>query len=160
VAAAACIALSPDAWRRWSQQQFPPELVAQFARWRALIPPGSDVFWSESALESWVLLERPSYLSVVQTSGIMFSRASALELQRRARALSAIVPEGAYLRLSGGGTGIGPSAGQLEQACATSEFQFLVTPVRLSWRPLTEVPATVWHSSGGLRLYRCADRAS
>jgi hypothetical protein len=152
--------LFPDAWRRWSQQKFPAELVAQFAPWRALIPPGADVFWSESALESWVLLERPSYLTVVQTSGMMFSRASALELQRRSEALAAVVPAEAYLRLGGGGAGIGPSAQQLEQACATSEFQFLVSPVRLSWKPAAEVPAYVWHSSGGLRLYRCSDRTS
>lgn len=160
LAGAACIALLPDAWRRWSQQQFPTTLVAQFAPWRALIPPGTEVFWPESPLESWVLLERPSYLSVAQTSGMMFSRVAALELQRRARALSAVAPASAYLRLFGEGVGIGPSERQLEEACATSEFQFLVTPARLGWRPLAEVPATVWHSSGGLRLYRCADRTS
>jgi hypothetical protein len=155
-----CIALFPDAWRRWSQQRFPAVLVAQFASWRALIPPGAAVFWSESALESWVLLERPSYLSVLQSSGMMFSRAAALELQRRADALRGVVPATAYLRLDGGGAGIGPSSSQLEQACATSEFRFLVTPVRLSWQPVAELPAAVWHSSGGLRLYRCSDRIS
>lgn len=160
LAGTSCIALSPDAWRRWSQQQFPATLVARFAPWRALLPPATEVFWPESPLESWVLLERPSYLSVTQTSGVMFSRAAALELQRRANALSAIAPASAWLRLLGGGAGIGPSARQLEEACATSEFQFLVTPARLSWRPVAEVPATVWHSSGGLRLYRCADRMS
>jgi hypothetical protein len=160
LAAGACIALLPDGWRRWSQQQFGPELVARFAPWRALIPPGSNVFWSESALETWMLLQRPNYLTVVQTSGMMFSRATALELERRARALSAVVPADAYLRLSGGGAGIGPSAQQLERACATNEFQFLVTPVRLDWQPAAAVPASVWHSSGGLRLYRCSDRTS
>lgn len=158
--AALCICLLPDAWRRWSHQQFPPALRAQFAPWRALIPPGRDVFWSEAAPETWILLERPNYLSVVQTAGMMFSRAAALEMQRRAEALSAVVPAAAYLRLGGGGAGIGPSARQLEQACATSEFEFLVTPARLTWRPVAQLPADAWHSSGGLRLYRCSDRTT
>ena len=46
LAAATCVALAPDAWRRWSQQRYTPALVAEFAPWRALIPPGAEVFWS------------------------------------------------------------------------------------------------------------------
>lgn len=152
------VVLFPDTWRRWSQQRFSPSLVARFAPWRALIPAGSDVFWSESPLDTWVLLERPSYLSVAQTSGMLFSRASALELQRRAQALSAVVPPAAYLDFSGNGAGLGPSPSQLQSACASREFKFLVTGAKLSWPPLAQLPAATWHSSGGLSLYRCSDR--
>ena len=98
-------------------------MQAQFAPWRALIPPGAEVFWPESAPEAWVLLQRPSYLSVVQTSGVVFSRAAALEMQRRALALSAVVAPAAFMDFSGGGAGIGPATReQLERACATGEF--------------------------------------
>jgi len=158
MAAATCVALCPDAWRRWTQQRFPPALVAQFAPWRALIPANAAVFWPESPMETWVLLQRPSYISVTQASGVLFSRAFATELARRARALSAVVPVQAYLDFSGDGAGIGPSAEKLERACGTAEFGFLVTGAQLSWQPLAQLPRAVWHSSGGLRLYRCADR--
>ena len=149
--------LLPDTWRQWSAQRFPTSLVAQFAPWRALIPPGSQVFWSESPLETWVLLERPSYLSVSQTSGMLFSRTAAMELQRRARALSTVVPANAYLDFSGGGAGLGPPPELLERACATSEFEFLITGAKLSWQPISQLPRATWHASGGLRLYRCSE---
>jgi hypothetical protein len=158
VSAATLVMLLPEVWSEWSQQKFPQRMQAQFAPWRALIPPGGEVFWSESGLEAWVLLERPSYLSVVQTSGVVFSRAAALEMQRRALALSAVVPPAAFMDFSGNGAGIGPSREQLERACATGEFDFVVSSVALSWAPLATLPRAVWHPSGGLRLYRCSDR--
>jgi len=67
--------------------QFPPQQLARFGGFRERIPPGSNVFWPESPVAVWILLERPSYLSVIQTSGMVFSRPSALELERRADAL-------------------------------------------------------------------------
>jgi hypothetical protein len=157
-ALAACVALTPMTWESWSHAQFPPSLTVQFRPWRALIPPGTDVFWSEFPTATWVLLERPSYLSVAQTSGLVFSRPSAMEMQRRARALSALASPQAFLDFSGTGAGIGPPKERLEQACASGELPFLVTGARLSWTPVAEVSAITWHSSGGLRLYRCADR--
>jgi hypothetical protein len=156
--AGTCVTLFPDAWRRWTQQQFPATLSAQFTPWKDLIPAGSNVFWSESPLSTWVLLDRPSYISAAQTAGILFSRASAMELVRRAEALRAVVPPQAYLSFSGDGATIGPSLLQLDRACATGEFEFLVTSARLPWHPIAHLPRTVWHSSGGLGLYRCADR--
>ena len=158
VSAATLLTLLPDVWAGWSQQRFPRAMQAQFAPWRALLPPGVEVFWSESGLEAWVLLERPNYLSVVQTSGVVFSRAAALEMQRRALALSSVVAPAAFMDFSGGGAGIGPSREQLERACAIGEFDFVVSGVALSWAPLATLPRAVWHPSGGLRLYRCSDR--
>jgi hypothetical protein len=159
LAAATCVALAPDAWRRWSQQRYTPALVAEFAPWRALIPPGAEVFWSESPLETWILLQRPSYISVAQSSGMLFSRASALELQRRAAKLEAVAPTKAWLDFSGNGAGIGLSPEQAEHACASAEIQFLITGARLSWQPIAQLSPKAWHSSVGQRLYRCSDRA-
>jgi hypothetical protein len=158
VSAASLLTLLPEVWGGWSQQKFPQTMQAQFAPWRALIPPGGEVFWSESGLEAWVLLERPSYLSAIQTAGVVFSRPAALEMQRRALALSAVVPPAAFMDFSGNGAGIGPSREQLERACTTREFDFVVSGVALGWAPLATLPRDVWHPSGGLRLYRCSDR--
>ena len=158
LAVATCIALLPDAWRRWTQQSFTPTLSQQFASWRALIPADSEVFWSEAPVDTWVLLERPNYLSVAQTAGILFTRASAMELYRRAEAFAGVVPPQTYFSFSGDGAGIGPSLMQLGRACETGEFEFLVTGAHLPWQPLAQLSRDAWHSSGGLRLYRCSDR--
>jgi hypothetical protein len=153
-----CLLLLPETVARWSQQQFSPGLHASFAPWRALIPPGRDVFWSESPAQSWILLERPSYLSEAQTSGGLFSRPAAIEMQRRAVALSTVVPPAAFWGFSGSGVGLGPSPEQLERACASGAFEYLVSGARLPWAPLSRLPKETWHSSGGLGLYRCSDR--
>ena len=157
---AAGIALFPDTWSRWTNHRFPPSLVAQFRPWQALIPPGDAVFWPEAPLEASLLLDRPDYLSTAQTTGLVFSRPAAMEMRRRAFALVTVTNPAAFLQFSGAGIGIGPSPDQLQRACRTGEFSFLVTGAHLGWRPAAEVPASAWHSSGGLRLYRCSDRAS
>jgi hypothetical protein len=157
---AAGVTLFPYTWSRWTNQQFPPSLVAQFRPWQALIPPGDQVFWPESPLEASLLLDRPDYLSTAQTTGLVFSRPAAMEMRRRALALATVVNPEAFLQFSATGIGLGPTPDQLQRACQTGEFPFLVTGAHLGWRPVAEVPASAWHSSGGLRLYRCADQAS
>jgi hypothetical protein len=155
LAAGVCVALVPDAWRRWTQQQFPAPMTQQLATWKALIPPGSEVFWSEAPLNTWVLLDRPSYISVAQTTGILFSRASAMELRRRAEAFAQVAPPEAYFSFSGDGASIGPSLLQLNRACVTGEFEFLVTGARLPWPAVAQLSREAAHSAGELRLYRC-----
>lgn len=155
-----CACLAQETWRRWTHQQFPPTLVDQFSSWRALIPVDAQVLWPESPVESSLLLYRPDYLSVTQTTGLVFSRRTSMELRRRALALSAVVPPDAFFQFSSTGLSLGPSQEQLERACQKTEIQFLVTGAQLSWPALAEIPKTVWHSSNGLRLYRCSDRVA
>lgn len=67
-----------------------PSLIAEFSNWRSAIPPDSNVLVvpaHNSASFAWFTLERPSYLSVDQSSGVVFSRATALEVVRRSRVL-------------------------------------------------------------------------
>jgi len=85
IAAAGACALLPQSWARWTLREFPDQLIAQFAPWREHIPPGSSVFWPQSPLDAWLFLDRPSYISVLQSSGIVFSRETAIELQRTER---------------------------------------------------------------------------
>jgi hypothetical protein len=62
----------------------------EFSDWRDAIPPTSNVLvlpTAKSAPFSWFALERPSYLSVDQSSGVVFSRATALEVRRRSEVL-------------------------------------------------------------------------
>ena len=64
--------------------------VSAFADWRKAIPPASNVFVAPahySAAFAWFTLQRPSYLSVDQSAGVVFSRATALEIERRSQVL-------------------------------------------------------------------------
>jgi hypothetical protein len=160
LAAAACVALLPQTWMRWTARQFPPHLAAQFAPWRETIPPAADVFWAESPLASWVLLSRPSYISGIQTSGLVFSRNAAMELKRRADTLSSVVPPQSFLEWAGVGPALPLSVQQLQGICRLAAFDFLVTSADLGIAPVASLPRETWPVSHGLRLYRCATRPS
>ena len=45
-----------------------------FAR---LIPPGAEVYWHEDVLATWLLLQRPQFISLNQVSGLLFNRDTA-----------------------------------------------------------------------------------
>jgi hypothetical protein len=155
LAAAACAALLPQTWRSWTVRDYTDRRVAQFAELRRHIPAGAEVFWPESPLAVWMLLDRPSYLSVIQTSGMVFSRDTARELERRAAALRAAVDPGIFMRWGTGGTGMTLSAQQLESACGAREFDFLVTHADLGRQPVADIPAASGAPGRGIRLYRC-----
>ena len=150
-----CAALLPYTWRNWSQTEYPPSLVARFSVLREHIPRGSDVFWPDLPLASWILLDRPSYISIVQTSGMVFSRPSALELKRRADALSATIPSAQFLNWSLGYPDTRLSGSQQTQICNSGAIEFLVTPAKLGMEPEASVPSLTGPDSKRIRLYRC-----
>ena len=64
--------------------------IAAFSDWRRLIGPEDNVFVvpaHNSAAFAWLTLERPSYLTVGQSAGVVFSRTTALEVRRRSEVL-------------------------------------------------------------------------
>ncbi len=64
----------------------PIESADEFAEFRQFIPKNSTVYWEGSgAMYVWLLLNRPSYLSGIQTAGIIFNKQTALEGFRRAK---------------------------------------------------------------------------
>jgi hypothetical protein len=64
--------------------------VEEFQDWRLRIPLTSTVLvvpTTKSAAFAWFTLQRQSYLSIDQSAGVVFSRATALEVRRRAEVL-------------------------------------------------------------------------
>lgn len=152
-----CVALLPATWNRWSHWQYTSALHGLLAPWRQLIPPGADVFWPALPVGTWLLLERPNYLSDIQTSGVLFSREAALEMKRRADELSAIVPEAAFWDWKGGE--MSPpdlTLRQMAMICKTSRIPFLVTNMNLHIQPIATLPRRAGSISDGLKLYRCS----
>ena len=154
LAAAAIAALLPQTWTRWSAREFPPQRVALFAPLRDFIPEGANVFWPDSPVAAWLLLHRPSYLSVLQTSGLVFSREAAMEMQQRALSLAAIIPPESFM---GWKTGFGQelSLRQQQGACLLGVFGFLMTSTDLGVAPVAVVQGKTLAAAHDLRLYRC-----
>ena len=68
--------------------------VNEFTDWRRIIPPTSTVFIThghDSGSFVWFTLERNNYLSPGQSAGVVFSRATALEVRRRSDVLLPLV---------------------------------------------------------------------
>ncbi len=77
-----------------SQRDGTPSEVGEFADWRAVIPAAATVYvvpLHNSAAFAWFTLERPSYLSVDQSAGVVFSRATAFEVERRSEVLRSLM---------------------------------------------------------------------
>ncbi len=150
-----CAVLLPNTWRSWSKKEYPPELDARYSVLREHIPPGTDVFWPELPLAAWILLDRPSYLSMAQTSGMVFSRPTAFELQRRADALAAIISPSQFLEWSAGGPAAETSISQLTRICDRGMVGFIVTAAKLGAEPEASIPSLTGPASKRIRLYRC-----
>jgi hypothetical protein len=170
VAAVACVALTPRTFEAWTAREFPPRQAELFGEMRAKIPLEAQVFWPESPLGTWMLLERPSYLSVIQTSGMVFSRPSARELERRATALAQYIGPATFMNWSAAGTGLNLSREQLAGICSTGAFDFLVTAADLDEEPAVSVavpvrPSATRGTAGRgaaahrTKLYRCRPAA-
>jgi hypothetical protein len=93
LASAAMLAFLPRALPQSLNRADPsgsPAQASEFADWRAVIPAAENVLivpMRKAAGFIWFTLDRPSYLSVDQSAGVVFSRATAMEVERRARVL-------------------------------------------------------------------------
>ncbi|MDP9064547.1 MAG: hypothetical protein M3O06_01630, partial [Pseudomonadota bacterium] len=150
-----CVLLMPYTWGRWTDNEFPAARIEQFAAFRQEVPPGEDVFWPELPIGAWVLLDRPSYLSVIQTSGLVFSQESARELRRRADALSAVIDPRAFLEFDGGGAAMTLTPQQLNRVCESGAVHYLVSGADLAEKPVADVAPAAGSHAKPLHLYRC-----
>jgi hypothetical protein len=70
--------------------------IREFADWRAAIPQTSSVYVASAqdlASFAWFTLERPSYLSIDQSAGVIYSRVTSFEILRRSQVLSPLRDE-------------------------------------------------------------------
>jgi hypothetical protein len=122
--------------------------TADFSDWRRVIPPGANVWVvpaHNSAAFAWFTLERPSYLTVDQSSGVVFSRATALEVRRRAQVLLPVMdPDwrlSSGMRSADGGKAAAAAPAQLNRdrlvrVCADPQLNFVVAAENVGFEPL------------------------
>jgi hypothetical protein len=166
---AACLAmlaaLTVPAAREWTAHWYPRDFPA-FAEWRARIPQGTEVLWFDAPVSTWLLLQRPSYLSNLQSTSGVFSREAAMAAKHRVDMLEP------YLQGEVGAAwrdkelyGIDTSHDvelramnpvPLATLCASApDLRFIVTQRKIIGTPLAAAPANATPRYRDYRLYRC-----
>ena len=105
------------------------------------IPESAQVFWEFDPTSVWVRLGRPSYFSAEQGAGVVFSRATAVEYERRRRLLGSRA--GVPLH-QGGDLPSGTDRQIVERACGDPSVGLLI--LRRPWhgeRPAPEEASSV-----------------
>lgn len=75
-------------WQRSMHTGF-AKAQANTAELVATLPTGGSVYWSGNTTIPWFELRYPSYVSQIQTAGIVFNRSTAIEAARRTRGVFA-----------------------------------------------------------------------
>jgi hypothetical protein len=141
-----------------------PAEIEEFADWRNAIPPRSNVVvvpTTKSASFIWFTLERPSFLSVDQSSGVVFSRATALEVRRRSevllpimepdwKILSQIIQEAHGKKLENLTRPLTPT--RLAAICSDSELGFVIAKEKLGFEAVRHTHIGLWKD---WNLYDC-----
>jgi hypothetical protein len=142
-----------------------PADIGEFVDWAKAIPPTSTVLVApprDVGAFVWFTLSRPNYLSVDQSSGVVFSRATALEVRRRSEILNPLM-EPNWKILSGLRAGLGGAhkregsaspltREKLIQVCADPQLGFVISPEKVGFDPLGHEHAGAWK---GWNLYDC-----
>jgi len=140
--------------------------VAAFAEWRALIPPRTEVMWFDGPVSTWMLLQRPSYISNLQETTGLFSREAAAVMKGRVDRVEAYLstePNAAWRnnQLNGKDTKAAVIARSaqpvsLRQLCAEApDLRFVVTTKNMLAEPVANAPANATERYQGYKLYRC-----
>jgi hypothetical protein len=138
--------------------------IEEFKDWRGAIPLDANVFVvpaHNSAAFAWFTLERPSYLTVDQSSGVVFSRTTALEVRRRSQVLQPLMdPDWRLLsdmQARSGNAKTGPSMrpfirDRLMSLCRDPQLNFVVAKEDVGFAPLRHAHVGPWQD---WNLYDC-----
>jgi hypothetical protein len=139
--------------------------VREFEDWANAIPPSSTVLVTpprDVGAFVWFTLGRPNYLTVDQSTGVVFSRATALEVRRRSEVLLPLMEPDwkilTRLRAKSGSGRKSESATRpltrenLIQVCADPQLGFVISAEKVGFDPLRHEHAGAWKD---WNLYDC-----
>lgn len=153
----------PAAFRQTRTLGVPTE-IQEFVDWENVIPPTDTVLVApprDVGAFVWFTLSRPNYLALDQSSGVVFSRATSLEVRRRSEVLLPLMnPDWKIL------TGLAKSGvAQKKEAtthpltprnliaiCADPQLGFVISPENVGFDPLRHEHAGAWKD---WNLYDC-----
>lgn len=146
--AAMALLFATTLWPQWAYTPFSSANHAAFAGWRARIPPGTEVVWFEFPTASWVLLERPNYISQQQTASAVFSREAARALSDRVTPLLPFLKPGT--------TSL--AVGSLTAFCDATRQRFVVARTQFEVAPIAVAPDDLPAELRDWKLYACDSR--
>jgi hypothetical protein len=139
--------------------------INEFADWINAIPPTSTVLVTPArdvGAFVWFTLGRPNYLAVDQSAGVVFSRATAVEIRRRSEVLLPLMDPDwkmlTSLRAKSGNarkddaTTRPLTAKSLIQVCADPQLGFVISQKDVGFGPLRHEHAGAWKD---WNLYDC-----
>jgi hypothetical protein len=161
---ASCVMVAPKSFDEIYRTPTTSEL-AQFSEWRDAIPPTSTVLIADkydSGSFVWFTLQRPNYLSINQSAGVVFSRATALEVQRRSENLLPLMDQDwkLYSQIqaahSGDKSKESPyrplTAASLRAVCADPALGFVIAKENVGFAPISHSGSGIWQQ---WNLYDC-----
>jgi hypothetical protein len=161
---AAVVYISPKSFDAFSNAGS-PALIEEFADWRKIIPPTSTVYLADiydTGAFAWFTLDRPSYLSPDQSAGVVFARATALEIRRRSQVVLPL--EKPYWKVQSSlrdirnPTDKKPSnyspltAQSLVSVCSDPQLGFVIAKENVGFDPITHTHGGEWKD---WNLYDC-----
>ncbi len=141
-----------------------PSDIEEFSDWAVAIPPTSTVLVTPSrdvGTFVWFTLNRPNYLTVNQSAGVVFSRATAFEVKRRSEVLLPLMDPNwkvksglrlTYARHNTEATARPLTAQRLLQVCSDTRLGFVSSPIDVGIEHLHHNHAGAWKD---WNLYDC-----
>jgi hypothetical protein len=142
-----------------------PADIREFEDWAGVIPPSSTVLVTpprDVGAFVWFTLGRPNYLAMDQSTGVVFSRATALEVRRRSEVLLPLMdPHWKILtslraesssRRKNKATTRPLTHENLIQVCADPQLGFVISPDKVGFDPLRHDRPEAWKD---WNLYDC-----
>jgi hypothetical protein len=138
--------------------------ITEFSDWVSAIPLTSTVLVTPArdvGAFVWFTLQRPNYLAVNQSAGVVFSRTTALEVQRRSQVLLPVMDPNyrilTSLRAAAAKRTVDLptrplTAESLNAVCADSQLGFVISPVDVGVDRLSHKNSGSWQ---GWNLYDC-----
>jgi hypothetical protein len=131
--------------------------IDEFADWRKIIPTTSTVLVApprDVGAFVWFTLARPNYLALDQSAGVVFSRATALEVERRSLVLLPLMdPDWNILTSLQAKSGGGPKKAaptrpltpeNLVQVCADPQLGFVISRKNVGFGAMRHEHAGIW----------------
>ena len=140
--------------------------ISEFSDWASVVPPTSTVIVvpaRDVGTFVWFTLQRPNYLAVDQSAGVVFSRATAMEVQRRSKVLLPVMDPNwkimSKLRATANSgkhqieaPGRPLTAANLSQLCAETLLGYVISSQHVGFDALTHGNTGAWQ---GWDLYDC-----
>ena len=138
--------------------------IEEFTGWETAIPPTATVLVApprDAGAFVWFTLARPNYLALDQSSGVVFSRSTSLEVRRRSQVLLPLMDPDWKIRTelakSDGGRKKEAATRPLTPknliaVCADPQLGFVISPETVGFDPLRHERPGTWKN---WNLYDC-----